>query len=971
MTQNKTPSAQPANQPKQNRGFPVVGLGASAGGLEAFEQFFRHVPADTGMAFVLVSHLDPSHGSILTEILQRITIMPVVEAQDQMQVMPNCVYVIPPNRDMTIFHGVLQLSIPEQPHGQRMPIDAFLRSLAEDQSEKAIGIILSGTGTDGTLGLRAILGAGGITLAQEPTTAKFDGMPLSAIQAGYVIHVLPVDKMPEALVSGLRTLILPSPASPTVALSGINRILMQIRNNTGHDFSLYKKSTITRRIQRRMSQNNVEDIEAYIRYMKDHPAEITSLFKELLINVTNFFRDPDAFAALKEDILPPLLAGKPDDYIFRVWVAGCATGEEAYSIAIVLRELMDENHYPFKVQLYSTDLAEDTIGIARAGFYPPNIAQDVTPGRLRRFFIKEDAGYRVKKEIREMLVFAVQNVIKDPPFTKLDLLSCRNLMIYLEPELQNRLIPAFHYALKPGGVLFLSPSESIGNHTELFTSLNRKWKFYRATPTAASTRVMLTSNLNWATEPPHKTTEDMMKTARETNLAELTRRMLVQFYAPVSVLSDLKGNILYVYGDTGKYLRPAPGHATLNMIDMAREGLQLELRAAIQAANQGTQALSRELSVKTNGDFHPVQLSIRILTNPNDQKNLLLTSFEELTHPVTEKPSRKRSSKPDELRHIKELEYELAYTKENLQATIEEQYASNEELKCTNEEMQSTNEELQSTNEELETSKEELQSINEELVTVNSELQAKIVQLADMQNDMKNLLDNIQVGTIFLDQHLIIRRFTRDATRIYRLVASDVGRALGDIKSELEGDDLLEVAHTVLDNLVPIEREVKTLDGIWYLARVQPYRTLENMIDGVVMTFTNITEHTRAVAIQEARLLAEGIVNTVREPLIVLNAELIVITASRSFYQYFQVTAEQTVGRPIYELGDGQWNPPALRKLLEDVLPHDQAFENYLVEHDFPIIGHRKILLNARGIIGQTGEPQLILLAMDNATDRA
>jgi two-component system CheB/CheR fusion protein len=974
MTQNKTEPAHPQSQPNSPNGFPIVGLGASAGGLEAFEQFFRHVPANSGMAFVLVSHLDPSHASILTEILQRVTTIPVFEAQDQMQIAPNCVYVIPPNRDMTIFHGSLQLTIPTIPHGQRMPIDMFLRSLAEDQSEKSVGIILSGTGTDGTLGLRAILGVGGITLAQEPGTAKFDGMPSSAIQAGYVSHVLPVEKMPEVLLSGARTLILQQTSQASPAISGINRVLMQLRTGTGHDFSLYKKSTITRRIQRRMSQNGIEDTETYARYLREHPSEVTSLFKELLINVTSFFRDPEAFVALKQDILPALLADKSGNYVFRIWVAGCATGEEAYSIAIVLRELIDEHHYEFKVQIYSTDLAEDTITIARAGFYPPNIALDVTPERLRRFFIKEDGGYRVKKDIREMIVFAVQNIVKDPPFTKLDLLSCRNLMIYLEPELQNRLIPAFHYALKPGGVLFLSPSEGIGNHTELFTPLNRKWKFYHAIPTPASTRVMLASNLNWTAEPTYKAPEDLIKIARETNLAELTRRMLLQFYAPASVVTDLKGNILYIYGDTGKYLRPAPGHASLSIIDMAREGLQLELRSIIQSASQeSTTVLSRELSIKTDGDFHPVLLSVRTLSNPNDQQNLLLMSFQDIKYPITPGKSahtkHKRSYKPNELRLIEDLERELDYTKENLQATIEEQYASNEELKCTNEEMQSTNEELQSTNEELETSKEELQSINEELVTVNSELQAKIGQLADMQNDMKNLLENIHVGTIFLDQHLVIRRFTRDATQIYRLAASDVGRALSDIKSELEGEDMLDAAHAVLDNLVPIEREVKTLSGNWYLARIQPYRTLENMIDGVVLTFTNITERTKAIAIQEARLLAEGIVNTVREPLIVLNDSLVVVTASRSFYQNFQVTAEETLGRPICELGNGQWNIPALCELLETVLPHNRDFENYLVEHDFPNIGHRKMLLNARSIIGQTGEPQLILLAMENVSN--
>ena len=853
-----------------------------------------------------------------------------------------------------------------------MPIDTCLRSLAEDQAEKAIGIILSGTGTDGTLGLRAILGAGGLTLAQDPATAKFGGMPISAIQAGYVNHVLPVEKMPEALLSSLHSLTIHlHPPLPKIALSGINRVLMQLRNCTGHDFSLYKKSTITRRINRRMSLNGIEDIETYAHYLRDHPPEASSLFKELLINVTNFFRDPDAFITLKHDILSPLLVDKHEDYVFRAWVAGCATGEEAYSIAIILRELMDENNLTFKTQIYSTDLADDTITIARTGFYPPNISQDISPERLRRFFIKEDGGYRVKKEIREMVVFAIQNIIKDPPFTKLDLPSCRNLLIYMEPELQNRLIPAFHYALKPGGTLFLSPSEGIGNHTELFTPINRKWKLYRAAPTPASNRALLSSNLNWTTDPAFKTTTDIIKTSKETNLAELTRQMLLQYYAPTSVVTDINGNILYIYGETGKYLRPAPGHASLNIIDMAREGLQLELRSAISSTAQSGQTFSKEITVKTNGDFQPIQLCIRMLTNPSNQQNLLLVSLRDITQPILSKPVRtKRSSKPDELRHIEELERELAYTKENLQATIEEQHASNEELKCTNEEMQSTNEELQSTNEELETSKEELQSINEELVTVNAELQAKIVQLADMQNDMKNLLDNIHLGTIFLDQQLIIRRFTREAAQIYRLVASDVGRALSDIKSELTNETLLDAANAVLANLVPVEHQVRTRDGSWYLARIQPYRTLDNMIDGVVLTFTNITERTRIIAEQEARMLAEGIVNTVREPLIALTSALIVVTASRSFYQTFKTNAEETVGRPIYELVNGQWNIPALRKLLESILPHNQAFDNFLVECDFPLIGHCKMLLNARSIIGQTGEPQLILLAMEYISDR-
>jgi len=951
--------------------FPIVALGASAGGLEAFEQFFRKVPPDSGMAFILVSHLDPDHVSLLGEILQRSTAMPVVEVEDQARVVPNHVYVMPPNRDMAIFHGVLQLTVPDAPRGQRMPIDAFLRALAEDQGAHAIGIILSGTGTDGTLGLRAILGAGGITLVQDPATAKYDGMPISAIQAGYATRVLAPEKMHQALahLTALPTTEEPAPAPR----NGLNRILMLLRAGTGNDFSLYKQSTIGRRIERRMAQHDLSDYDIYARYLKEHPAELQILFKELLINVTSFFRDPEAFVVLKQDILPKLFADKPEGYVFRVWVAGCASGEEAYSIAILLREFMDEwwdkQHQEFKVQLYATDLDDDAIALARAGLYPPNIAADVTPERLRRFFIKEDAGYRVKKEIREMVVFAVQNVIKDPPFTKLDLLSCRNLMIYLEPELQHRLLPAFHYALKPGGMLFLSPSESIGNHPELFSALSRKWKFYRAIHTAASTRAVMAGGLSWTADNTGKGAEEIVKKVKDTNFAELTRRVLLQSFAPASVVTDLKGNLLFVHGDTGKYLRPAPGQASLNVIDMAREGLQLELRNALPGA-EGRPTLSREVLVKTNGDFQRISLTVRPLPDPESGQGLLLLSFQDLIHDAGKPAAKAKRGKPgspgDTPPRVEELERELAYTRENLQATIEEQQASNEELKSTNEELQSTNEELQSTNEELETSKEELQSVNEELITVNSELQAKIEQLAGMQNDMKNLLDNINIGTIFLDPHLHIRRFTREAAKAYRLIASDVGRPLADIKSDLSGDDLLSDAQVVLDTLVPREREVQVTGGTWYLARIQPYRTLDNVIDGVVLTFNDISTRIKAeAAVQEARELAEAIVDTVREPLMVLDGDLRVVSASRAFYKRFKTTAGATVGQSLYELGNGQWDIPQLRELLEEILPRDQSFDGYEVEHDFPVIGRCKLLLNARRLLAKTGAAPLILLAME------
>ena len=962
--------------------FAIVGIGASAGGLEAFEEFFRALPADTGLAYVLVSHLDPNHVSLLSEILQRSTALPVLEAQDQLAVEPDHVYVMPPNREMAIFHGTLQLSIPAMPRGQRLPIDDFLASLADDQGPCAVGIILSGTGSDGTEGLRRIRAGGGLTLVQEPVSAKYDGMPTSAINAGCASLVLAVPDMPAALLAAERQRtrrgalsaappLLPPPV--TLSASGISQLLMALRTATGHDFSSYKQSTIGRRIERRMAQNDVSDIAVYLRYVKENPAEMQLLFKELLINVTSFFRDPEAFAALKQEILPQLLAGKPEDYVCRVWVAGCASGEEAYSIAMLLREAMDASQgslaQVFATQIYATDLDDDAIATARVGHYPLNIAADVSAERLRRFFTRDETGYRIKNEIREMVVFAVHNVIKDPPFTKLDLLSCRNLMIYLEPELQNRLIPTFHYALKPGAMLFLSSSESIGNHADLFTAVNRKWKIYRAEHSASATRALISRSLVWPMASGNQP-EYVSKATRQTNFAELASRALLKAYAPASVVADRQGNILYVHGETGKYLRPAPGQASLNLVDMAREGLSMELRAAMQcAASQGLATLARELSVKTNGDFETVSLSVRPLAEPAHQ-GLLLISFQDVLagqapSVAAAKPGRRpRPGGAAEGGRIEALESELNFTREKLQITIEEQQSTNEELKSGNEELQSTNEELQSTNEELETSKEELQSLNEELITVNAELQGKIEQLADMQNDLKNLLDNINVGTIFLDQHLLIRRFTRDAVQAYRLVASDIGRPLADIKSQLVGDDLLERAQLVLDTLLPWEGELRSETGGWYLARVLPYRTLDNFIGGVVLTFTDISQRVEALAVQVARELAEAVVDSLREPLLVLDGELSVVSASRSFYQTFQVSPSETVGRPIYELGNGQWDIPALRELLEKILPSDQSFEDYAVDSEFPVIGRRRLLLNARRVVGKLGAPRLILLAM-------
>ncbi len=990
---------------------PIVGIGASAGGLEAFEAFFRACPVDSGIAYVLVPHLDPGHVSVLTEILQRCTSMPVLEAIDQIAVAANHVYVIPPNREMAILDGVLQLSGPELVRGQRMPIDGFLRSLADDQAERAIGVILSGTATDGTLGLRAILGAGGVCMVQEPATAKYDGMPRSAIDAGYVTHVLPVQQMPTMLTEITRQALYlrrPPQLEPQRTLSGMNQILLQLRASTGHNFAQYKKSTIGRRIQRRMAHQGMEDEASYAHFLKGNPGEAQLLFKEMLINVTSFFRDPEAFVALKNNVLPTLLSSKPPGYQVRVWVAGCASGEEAYSIAIVLHEWLEEfrahHDQELTVQIYATDLDEDAITVARAGRYPINIAQDMTAERLRRFFSKDDAGYKVKKEIRDLVVFAVQNVIKDPPFTKLDLLSCRNLLIYLEPELQDRLIPNFHYALKANGVLFLSTSESITNRSDLFAPIDRKWKMYRANHGVVPPLLKPSSDMAW-TRGTHGhggvagAAADVLATSRAStgrpgNIAALSAHALLQTYAPASVTTDVRGNILHVHGDTGRYLRPAPGPVSNNVVDMAREGLQNELRLAINgAAARAELTLNQQVAVKTNGGFSTVRLSVRTLPRPRGGEPLLLVSFEDLTTAAGEParaddaPARRRGKRgaavsADAVR-IAELERELAYAKENLQATSEEQQASNEELKSTNEELQSTNEELQSSNEELETSKEELQSLNEETITVNAELNARIDELTRVQNDMKNLMDSIGTGTLFLDHQLTIRRYTPAAVQLYRLIAGDIGRPLSDIASNFGAQtaaDLQTDLRTVIDTLIPIEREVRSNEGTCYLARIQPYRTLDNVIEGVVLTFTAVSAfklarqaEQRAAAepasgqqspSQLTRELAQGFVGAVADSLLVLDADLRVVCASPAFYQQFQLASGQTVGHRIYGLGNGRWDMVALRQLLEDLLPKRQALDGFAVPHDFPGLGPRRMLLNARRLANTLGDTELILLTI-------
>ena len=976
----------PASEPEdsitarinQKKAFYVVGMGGSAGALQAFEEFFRNMPGDSGLAFVLVSHLDPTHKGIMPELLQRVTTMKVTQVKDGMKVQPNHVYVIPPNKDMSMMHGTLQLLKPSVPRGLRLPIDFFFRHLADDQGEMAIGIIFSGMGSDGTLGLKAIKEKLGMVMVQDISSAKFNGMPQSAINTGLVDYIAPASNLHEKLLEYVNHITVRDrklPRSDKKTPGAMQKIFAMVRAQTGNDFSLYKMSTTGRRIERRMSVHQLDNINQYVRYLQENPHEIELLSKELLIGVTSFFRDSEAFDVLKQEVIPKLLKSKRPGDSIRVWVVGCSTGEEAYSIAMVLKEcIADLKHKTnFKIQIYATDIDREAIDVARQAIYPVNISADISPERLQRFFIKEDDGFRVRKELREVIVFAMQNVLLDPPFTKLDILTCRNLLIYLNTELQKRLLPLFHYSLNPGGFLFLGSSESIGSSADLFITHSNKWKLFER-------RDMLLSRkepLEFPISPmPYEMRQKDAASQKpsEAAIAEAAQKLIFQTVVPPVVLINDKGDILYLSRRTDKYLEPPVGKANINIYAMAREGLRAELGIAIRKTmTDKARTTIRGLSVKANGSEQEINLSVIPFQEPETMRGLMLVQFEDV-EPLPEEaaPSKKKSRSVTGLEAVKsELEKELQYTKEHLQTVIEEMETSQEELKSANEELQSTNEELQSSNEELMTSKEEMQSLNEELTSLNYELQSKNEELSEANNDMKNLLDSIQVPTLFLDNDLKIKRFTSHATKIISLIQGDVGRPIADIVSNLRYERLVDDAKEVIQTLVSKQLQVQAKDNAWYTVRIVPYRTAENFIDGVVITFSDITTlKMLEETLKERTEYAENIFATVREPMLVLNGYLKVISANPSFYREFHVAPQETEGRLLYELGNGQWSIPALKRLLSEILPQDAKVEGFLVEHDFPEIGKRKMLLNARQIIqDDKSRQQLILLAMENITD--
>ncbi len=853
--------------------FLVVGIGASAGGLPAFEAFFSGMPVDTNpdMAFVLVQHLAPDHKSILTELIQRYTHMQVFEVTDGMVVQPNCAYIIPPNRDMAFLNGALHLLEPSAPRGLRLPIDFFFRSLAQDQHERAVGIVLSGTGSDGAHGVRAIKGEGGLVIVQTPGSTEFDGMPRSAIATGLVDYELAPVAMAAQLIAYASHAFgharQPVTLDSSKADGLLKKIFVLLRSQTGHDFSQYKPSTVNRRIERRMAVHQIDGVGSYVSYLQRTPTEVEALFRDLLIGVTNFFRDPEAFRVLEELVIPKLFEGKPAGAVIRIWSAGCSTGEEAYSIAILVQERIEALKQNYTVQFFATDIDSRAIATARAGLYPTSIAADISPERLARFFSAEVglSSYRIHKSIRDLMVFSEQDVIKDPPFSKLDLISCRNLLIYLGVELQKRLIPLFHYALKPHGILFLGTSEGIGEFGRQFATLNRQTRMYqrnedfhdkehaalgRFVPRLPPTDAVSLRNAGKATSPA------------KLPLRELTEQALLRQLAVTSALVNGQGDILYLHGRTGMYLEPAPGEVGIsNILKMARDGLRADLTQALRKAVETQSIVHRPgLRVQTNGHITSVNLTVCPVTEDSSaapKATLYLAILEE----APASPDRPQQAMvpvdaeisgpaADAEARIASLKQELQAKDDYLQSAYEELESSNEELKSSNEEMQSVNEELQSTNEELETSKEELQSVNEELGTVNTELQTKVADLSRANNDMNNLLAGTGIGTVFVDHRLRILRFTPVVATIINLIASDVGRPVSHIVSNLVGYDSLEAdVQGVLNTLISKDVTVQTKEGAWHTMRILPYRTLDNVIEGAVISFVDISE---AVLTKEA-----------------------------------------------------------------------------------------------------------------------
>jgi len=991
--QNRQKSKKPAqaksskektSQPKIGKSsvkdkFPIVGIGASAGGLEAYQELLKNLSAKPGMAFVFIMHLAPGHKSMLTELLARLTKMPVSEIKNSMPIEVNHIYIIPPSTNLSIANGKLKLTKRKDTDLKRMPIDYFFRSLAEEQGNKSIGVILSGTATDGTLGAEAIKAKGGITFAQDEKSAKYAGMPQNAIAAGCVDFVLSPKKIARELERIAKHPLISSAELAKTDKSiitkdkGIKSIFDILRSAKGLDFTGYKTTTISRRVSRRMVLLKLETLKDYIKFLSENKEEVENLYEDLLLKVTSFFRDPKVFDALKKQVLPAILKNKTKGQEVRIWVPGCSSGEEAYSIAICLIEAMDNKRSAVPVQIFATDVSESSIDKARKSIYDKNIKNDFTPERLKRFFTKTGNSYKVSKQLREMCIFSKQNVFSDPPFSNLDLISCRNLIIYLQPVLQKKVFHNFHYGLRPGGFLLLGNSESVGGYSNLFKALDRKQRIFAKKYLSKMPELEVIQKYY-----PPKILETKGKTAtekgKEADIESVVERIVLDEYATCGVLIDSCMEVVQFRGHTGRFLESATGKPSLDIFKLAREGLLMPLRVAIYKAREKKHTVKRVVEDFRYND-HRMRVNITVIPVKDGplKEEFFLVLFDEITGAAGLKNLPKargkislkgKSVKSDE--YIDNLQKELAETKEYLQTVIEDQESANEEVKTANEEILSNNEELQSTNEELETAKEELQSSNEELVTTNEELRNRNVEVSLLNNDLINLLSSINMPVVMMGTDLVIRRITPQAEKSLNIISSDVGKPISKIKLNVDIPDFEKIILDVIESLNPKIFEIKDREGNWYSVYIRPYRTLDNKIDGAVAIFVDITERKKAQQIiEEACVCAENIIERIREPLVVLNADLKVISANSSFLQTFKITPEETKGQFIYNLGNGQWNIPKLRQLLEEILPENNTFDDYEITHNFETIGKKTMLFNARRL----ANVQMILITIEDITE--
>ncbi len=971
-------SSTPAELPPGAADFAIVGLGASAGGLDACKKLLEALSSDTGMAFVLIQHLDPTHESMMVELLTGHTRMTVRLAEDGTAIEPDHLYLIPPGSYLAAKDGHLCLSAPRERHGARLPFDFFLRSLAEDAGPRAICVVLSGSGADGSLGSKAIKEKGGLVIAQSPQEAEYAGMPRSAIETGAADLVLPIAGIARVLAERGRG-ILPERDFECIIASDdqpswLGDIIDLLRTKTEHRFASYKAGTLRRRIERRIAMAVGTDPSSYLDLLRKNPAEVELLAKDLLINVTSFFRDPEAFATLAKDVIPSLLDGRTVDHSLRVWVAGCSSGEETYSIAILCAEAIAAIDKTIRLQIFASDIDEDAIAVARNGLYPPSIEIDVSPGRLSRFFIKEDRGYRVSAELRGAVVFAVQDVLVDPPFSRLDMVSCRNLLIYLRPDAQEKVLQLFHFALREGGILFLGSAETTHGLDTRFEPISKTERLYRR---LGRTR----------TGPPHDgarsgalggTVDNLpaqwrgklgQSVPQAPSTGEMTRRILVEAFAPASVLINAKREVLYHSGRTDRYLHLPSGEPTQDVLAMARTGLRAKLAKAIEQARETAEPVTLAGARILQGN-DAARVGIRVQRAGSSTETLLLVSFvDEAEGPqktITTDVSAQDASK------IGELERELDAIRKELDGAVRDLATSREEERAVSEEAMSVNEEYQSTNEELLTSKEELQSLNEELTALNSQLHETLERQRSTSDDLQNILDSSSVATLFLDRDLNIRFFTPMAKSLFRFIASDIGRPLADLAPLSSDAELLADARKALETSHPIGREVDGPGDKWFMRRILPYRTSEGEVEGVVITYTDISEmKVAAHQIEAGRAYSDSIINTMRQPLVVFDSELLVVSANAAFYDAFATDAAQAVGRRLAFLDDAAAVDPGLRAFIDKVQSTLTPVEGCEIETVLPVVGRRLLLLNATRIRGDNPRASKILLAIDDITERS